>query len=137
MPDFFIPEDTVHLTSYYKEAVMTGLLRQFAFNFTDEHRKELNKCQNMEDVVKYLDRANVLDKFARFGEKHKLRRRNLMLNRSRKLFERNLYANIIYNAKGTLEYVQYLNQDDPVVLKALDIISRGETFPKAVAKAEK
>ena len=137
MPDIFIPEDTVHLTSYYKEAVMTGLLRQFAFNFTDEHRKELNKCQNMEDVVKYLDRANVLDKFARFGEKHKLRRRNLMLNRSRKLFTRSLYANIIYNAKGTLEYVQYLNQDDPVVLKALDIISRGETFPRAVANAEK
>lgn len=131
MPDIFIPEDTVHLTSYYKEAVMTGLLRQFAFNFTDEHRKELNKCQNMEDVVKYLDRANVLDKFARFGEKHKLRRRNLMLNRSRKLFTRSLYANIIYNAKGTLEYVQYLNQDDPVVLKALDVIGKSEAFPKA------
>ncbi|MBQ2043625.1 MAG: peptidase S41, partial [Bacteroidaceae bacterium] len=131
MPDFFIPEDTVHLTSYYKEAIMTGLLRQFAFNFTDDHRKELNKCQNMEDVVKYLDKQNLLDKFARFGEKNKLRRRNLMLNRSRKLFERNLYANIIYNAKGTLEYVQYLNQDDPVVLKALDVIGKSEAFPKA------
>ncbi|MBQ5742244.1 MAG: S41 family peptidase [Bacteroidaceae bacterium] len=131
MPDFFIPEDTVHLTSYYKEAIMTGLLRQFAFNFTDDHRKELNKCQNMEDVVKYLNKQNLLDKFARFGEKNKLRRRNLMLNRSRKLFERNLYANIIYNAKGTLEYVQYLNQDDPVVLKALDIIGKSEAFPKA------
>lgn len=131
MPDIFIPEDTVHLTSYYKEAVMTGLLRQFAFNFTDEHRKQLNKCQNMEDVVKYLDRANVLDKFARFGEKHKLRRRNLMLNRSRKLFTRSLYANIIYNAKSTKEYIQFLNQDDPVVLKALDIINKSEAFPKA------
>lgn len=131
MPDIFIPEDTVHLTSYYKEAVMTGLLRQFAFNFTDEHRKELNKCQNMEDVVKYLDRANVLDKFARYGEKNKLRRRNLMLNRSRKLFERNLYANIIYNAKSMKEYIQFLNQDDPVVLKALDVIGKSEAFPKA------
>ena len=131
MPDFFIPEDTVHLTSYYKEAIMTGLLRQFAFNFTDDHRKELNKCQNMEDVVKYLNKQNLLDKFARFGEKNKLRRRNLMLNRSRKLFERNLYANIIYNAKSTKEYIQFLNQDDPVVLKALDIINKSEAFPKA------
>lgn len=131
MPDIFIPEDTVHLTSYYKEAIMTGLLRQFAFNFTDNHRKELNKCVTMEDVVKYLDKQNLLDKFARFGEKNKLRRRNLMLNRSRKLFERNLYANIIYNAKSTKEYIQFLNQDDPVVLKALDIINKSEAFPKA------
>ena len=131
MPDFFIPEDTIHLTSYYKEAIMTGLLRQFAFNFTDLHRKELNKCVTMEDVAKYLDKQNLLDKFARFGEKHKLRRRNLMLNRSRKLFTRSLYANIIYNAKSTKEYIQFLNQDDPVVLKALDIINKSEAFPKA------
>ena len=131
MPDIFIPEDTVHLTSYYKEAIMTGLLRQFAFNFTDEHRPHLDKCHTMEEVVKYLDRANVLDKFARFGEKHKLRRRNLMLNRSRKLFTRSLYANIIYNAKSTKEYIQFLNQDDPVVLKALDVIGKSEAFPKA------
>ncbi len=131
MPDIFIPEDTVHLTSYYKEAVMTGLLRQFAFNFTDEHRPHLDKCHTMEEVVKYLDKQNVLDKFARFGEKHKLRRRNLMLNRSRKLFERNLYANIIYNAKSMKEYIQFLNQDDPVVLKALDVIGKSEAFPKA------
>jgi carboxyl-terminal processing protease len=110
---------------------MTGLLRQFAFNFTDEYRKELNKCVTMEDVAKYLDKQNLLDKFARFGEKNKLRRRNLMLNRSRKLFERNLYANIIYNAKSTKEYIQFLNQDDPVVLKALDIINKSEAFPKA------
>ena len=131
MPDIFIPEDTVHLTSYYKEAVMTGLLRQFAFNFTDEHRKQLDKCHTMEEVVKYLDKQNVLDKFARYGEKHKLRRRNLMLNRSRKLFERNLYANIIYNAKSMKEYIQFLNQDDPVVLKALDVIGKSEAFLKA------
>ena len=137
MPDVFIPEDTTQFTSYYKEAIMTGLLRQFAFKFTDENRQELDKYETMEDVVKYLDKQNLLDKFARFAEKKKLRRRNLMLKRSRKLFERNLYANIIYNAKNTEEYVQFLNQDDPVVLKALEIIKNSEAFPKAVAKAEK
>lgn len=136
MPDVFIPEDTTQFTSYYKEAIMTGLLRQFAFKFTDENRQELDKYETMEDVVKYLDKQNLLDKFARFAEKKKLRRRNLMLNRSRKLFKRNLYANIIYNAKNTEEYVQFLNQDDPVVLKALEMIKNSEAFPKAPSDTE-
>ena len=56
MPDVFIPEDTTQFTSYYKEAIMTGLLRQFAFKFTDENRQELDKYETMEDVVKYLDK---------------------------------------------------------------------------------
>lgn len=131
MPDLFIPEDTVQLTSYYKEAVMTGLLRQFAFKFTDEKRQQLDKYTTMEEVVKYLDKQNLLEQFARFGEKKKLRRRNLMMHRSRTLFKRNLYGNIIYNAKDMEQYIRFLNQDDPVVLKALELIHQSKTYPQA------
>lgn len=134
MPDIFIPEDTTGLTSYYKEAVMSGLLRQFAFEFTDKNRAQMDKYTTQADIQKYLSRQNLPEQFARFAEKHKLRRRNLMLNRSRKLFERNLTASVIYNAKSMEEYLQYLNQDDPVVLKALELIEKGETYPVAPKK---
>ncbi len=129
MPDIFIPEDTTSLTTYYKEAVMSGLLRQFAFDFTDKNRAQMDKYTTLADIQKYLSRQNLPEQFARYAEKHKLRRRNLLLNRSRKLFERNLTASVIYNAKSMEEYLQYLNQDDPVVLKALELIEKGETYP--------
>ena len=45
MPDIFIPEDTSDVTSYYKEANMSGLIRLFALDFTDEHRDELNELE--------------------------------------------------------------------------------------------
>ncbi len=130
MPDIFIPEDTTGLTSYYKEAIMTGLLCQFAFEFTDKNRAQMDKYTSLADMQKYLQRQNLPEQFARFAEKKKLRRRNLMLNRSRKLFERNLAASVIYNAKSMEEYLQYLNQDDPVVLKALELIEQNETYPR-------
>ncbi len=129
MPDIFIPEDTTSLTTYYKEAVMSGLLRQFAFDFTDKNRAQMDKYTTLADIQKYLSRQNLPEQFARYGEKHKLRRRNLLLNRSRKLFERNLTASVIYNARSMEEYLQYLNQGDPVVLKALELIEKGETYP--------
>ena len=130
MPDIFIPEDTSSLTSYYKEAVMTGLLRQFAFKFTDENRQKLEKMKSIEDVKKFLDNQRVIEQFARFAEKKNLRRRNLMMKRSKNLFEKNLYGNIIYNAKSMEEYIEYINQDDPVVLKALELFANSSSYPK-------
>lgn len=35
-PDIFVAEDTSAITSYYKEAAMTGLITQYAFIYTDE-----------------------------------------------------------------------------------------------------
>ena len=37
-PDIFVPEDTLGITSYYKQASMSGLILQFAFTYTDDNR---------------------------------------------------------------------------------------------------
>ena len=39
--------------------------------------------------------------------------------KSQKLFETNLYGNIIYNMLGMEAYIEYLNKSDKTVLKAL------------------
>ena len=42
-----------------------------------------------------------------------------------------LYGNVIYNMLGMEEYVKYLNLTDPVVLKAVEVLQRGESQPQA------
>ena len=81
-------------------------------------------------MEQYLKRENLLERFAQFGEKHQLRRRNLMLQTSRRLFERNIYGNIIYNVGDMKDYLMFLGKEDPVVLKAKEILDKGESFPK-------
>lgn len=130
-PDIFVPEDTTGVTSYFKEAVLSGLLQQFAFAYTDSNRKKLEAFENVADLTKYLKRQNLLNKFASFAEKRGLRRRNLMLYESRHLFERNLISTIIYNAKDMLEYMQYLNESDPAVQRAITLFKDKASFPKA------
>jgi len=131
VPDIFIPADTTAITSYYKEAAYTGLIRQFAFAYTDENRARLNALPNVEAMEKFLRKENLLERFARFGEEHDLKRRNLMLQKSRQLFERNIFGLIIYNAKEMQEYMEYLNQDDPAVQQAVQVLSDGLSYPKA------
>ena len=135
MPDIFIPEDTSNTTSYFKEALLSGLVYQFAFDYSDKNRTELNKL-SLKEMIDFLDRDRLLEKFAAFAQKRGLKRRNLMLYKSRKLFELNIYAAIINNIKDTNDFYEYLNSNDPAVLRAIEVLKKGEAFPKKPAAQE-
>lgn len=126
MPDIFIPEDTTLYTSYFKEAQYTGLTIQFAFLFTDQHREQLMRMRSVGEMKNWLKRQNLLEQFARYGEEHGLRRRNLMLQRSAPLFERSLFSNIIYDAQDQQWRLQYLSEEDPAVQRAIKQFNEGE-----------
>ena len=129
-PDIFIPEDTVGITSYYKEASMTGLILQFAYNYTDENRAKLSSMEDVWDMERYLKSQNTVEKFVTFAEKNGLKRRNLMIQKSHKLLERFVNSRIIYNILNDQAWTEYLNHDDPVILETLRIFREGESFPK-------
>ena len=129
MPDIFIPEDTTLYTSYYKEAQYSGLTVQYAFMFTDEHRAQLLRMRNVDEMEAWLKRQNLLENFARYGEEHGLKRRNLMLQRSATLFERSLISNIIYNAQDQAWRLQYLCKSDPAIQQALQLFRNNASVP--------
>lgn len=135
MPDIFVPQDTSDYTSYYKMAAMRGLLVKFAFDYTDHNRPRMKDFTDGKTLEKYLKRQGLLEQFARYANERGLKRRNNMLYRSRALFEESLYGNIIYNMLGMEEYLKYLNATDPAVLRAVEVLERGESVPK-VAKIE-
>ena len=135
MPDIFVPQDTSDYTSYYKMAAMRGLLVKFAFDYTDHNRPRMIDFTDAQTLEKYLKRQGLLEQFARYANERGLKRRNNMLYRSRALFEESLYGNIIYNMLGMEEYLKYLNATDPAVLRAVEVLERGESVPK-VAKNE-
>ena len=119
------------MTSYYKRASMSGLILQFAFNYTDANRKTLNDhSESMQALESYLKKQNIVELFAVYGDSHGLQRRNLMIQKSHNLLERFLCSRIIYNIMDEDAWTQYLNQDDPVVREALKVINSGNAFPK-------
>ena len=135
MPDIFVPQDTTGVTSYFSMAVNRGLTIQFSFQYTDKNRQKLQKYDNADDLLKYLKTQNILEKFAQFAESKGLKRRNILMNKSKALFERNLYGNIIYNMLNMEEYMKFLNQSDKTVLKAVEVLEKGESFPQAPEKS--
>ena len=131
MPDIFVPQDTTGVTSYYSMAVNRGLTRQFCFQYTDLNRKKLQAFDTAEKLLQYLKRQNILEKFANFAESKGLKRRNILMSKSKELFDKTLYGNIIYNMMDMENYIKFLNESDPTVLKALEILEEGKSFPEA------
>ena len=137
-PDIFVPEDTTDITSYYKGALINGLLVQYGLIYTDDNRLKLNNFKEMTQLSSYLMRQNVVEKFAVFADEHNYKRRNLMIQKSHKLIERFIISRIIYNMMDFNEYMKYDNQDDNVVKEALNVLRSRKAFPvKPTAKTQK
>ena len=129
-PDLFVPEDTLGITSYYKQASMSGLILQFAFTYTDDNRLKLNNFTEMMALSDYLVKQNTVDKFATYADSRGLKRRNLMIQKSHQLLERYINSRIIYNIMDEDAWVQYLNLDDPVIRAAQKVFKDNAAFPQ-------
>ena len=136
-PDIFVPEDTLGMTSYFKQASMSGLILQFVFSYTDDNRPKLNNFKEMMELADYLNKQNMVDKFATYADKHGLQRRNLLIRKSHKLLERYINSRVIYNMLNDQAWNQYINQDDPVINKTMEVFEKNEAFPKKPVPATK
>lgn len=134
MPDIFVPQDTTGMTSYYRMAATRGLIVRYTLDYTDKNRNKLKEYDTPQKMEAYLKTQNLLEKFAEYAEKKGLKRRNILMYKSKQLFEESLYGNIIYNMLGIEAYITYSNLTDKTVQKALEVLEKGESFPQAPQK---
>ncbi len=133
-PDIFVPEDTFGITSYFKEASLSGLILQYAFVYTDNNRIKLSTYSEMMELADYLNKQDLVGKFATYADKHGLQKRNLMIRKSHKLLERYINSRIIYNIMDENSWIEYINQDDNVIKAAIKVFKDNAAFPKKPEK---
>lgn len=131
MPDVFVPQDTIGVSSYLIDVSNKGLILQFSFQYSDRNRDKLSEFENENDMADYLRRQGIVEQFIRFADSKGVKRRNLLIQKSYKLLEKTLYGNIIYNILGREPYIRFANQTDATVKKAQEILEKCEAFPKA------
>lgn len=129
-PDVFVGQDTLGVTSYYKEAIISGLLMEFCFDYADRHEEELKKYDDEDDLVKYLKGLNLVEQFAQYGQEHSLPRRNLMIQKSHQLLEEFILARMVYNLLDEEALVKYQNRSDPAIKEALRLFKTKSAFPQ-------
>ena len=83
----------------------------------------------MEELLQYLKNQDLMEQFVQHATSKGIKRRNNLIRRSQAVMEEILYGNVVYNMLGMQEYVKYLNLTDPVVLKAVEVLEKGESRP--------
>ena len=134
MPDIFVSSDTTDMTSYSQEVYARGLISRYALQYSNNNRHILSKYSGYTELVSYLETQPILDDFVEYATKKGLKRRNNLIAKSKKVLTRSLYSNIIYQIQGMLEHVKYINLEDPTVQKAIEVLEKGEAFPKTEEK---
>ena len=135
-PDIFVGEHTLGITSYYKEASMSGLILQFAYEYVDDNRQKLSSYKTKRDLLAYLKKLNTVELFAAYADKNGLKRRNLMIQKSHHLLERYINSRLIYNVLDEQAWTEYLNDDDLAIRETLRVFRDGESFPKNTDKKQ-
>ena len=136
MPDIFIGRDTTLNTPFYNKCVNLAYTYQFAYQYTDKHRRELQKFKDWQALEKHLLKQNVLAEFVDYAstkgvnqqDTTLLRYSNLtveqQIKKSTPLLNRLICAYIIRNIIGDEGFYPIFERDDEITRKAVEEMAK-------------
>lgn len=124
MPDVFVGRDTTLNTPWYNRCVNLAYTYQFAYQYTDRHRKELSKFKDWQSLEKYLLKQNVLRDFVKFAEDKGVEPNEAEIQKSRPLMTRLLNAYIVRNILGDEGFFPLFERDDEITKAAVEQLTQ-------------
>lgn len=124
MPDIFVGRDTTLNTPWYNRCVNLAYTYQFAYKYTDEHRKELTKFTDWQSLEKYLLKQNVLREFVAFAKEKGVEPNETEIQKSKPLITRLLNAYIVRNILGDEGFFPLFERDDEITKRAVEELSK-------------
>ena len=126
MPDVFVGRDTTLNTPWYNRCVNLAYTYQFAYQYTDRHRKELSKFKDWQSLEKYLLKQNVLREFVKFAEDKGVEPNEAEIQKSRPLMTRLLNAYIVRNILGDEGFFPLFERDDEITKAAVEQLTQSD-----------
>lgn len=124
MPDIFVPRDTTQYTSYFSQAANKGLIYEFSFRYTDQHRAELSRFKTWQELNAYLDRQSLVNAFTGYAANKGLIPNLKQINISKRLILDQIKTYITRNTLGDAGFYPLLNATDKTVHQALEAIRK-------------
>lgn len=124
MPDVFVGRDTTLNTPWYNRCVNLAYTYQFAYQYTDKHRKELVKYKDWQSLEKYLLKQDILREFVAFAKEKGVEPDEAEIAKSKPLMVRLLNAYIVRNILGDDGFFPLFERDDEITKKAVEVLTK-------------
>lgn len=125
MPDVFVGRDTTLYTPYFNIVSNRAYTYQFAYQYTNRHRKELNQFADWQTLEKHLLKANWVDEFVAFAKEKGVEPNPEQLAISRPLLVRIVNAYIVRNILNDEGFYPLFERDDDIVKEAVEQLTSG------------
>lgn len=119
MPDIFIGRDTSLYTPYFNIVTNLAYTYQFAYQYTDAHRKQLTKFKDWQALEKHLNQSNWLPEFVKFCSDKGVKPAPEQLKKSEVLVRRLVNAYIVRNILGDEGFFPLFERDDDITKQAI------------------
>jgi len=123
MPDIFVGRDTTLYTKYFNRVVNRAYTYQFAFRYTDRHRKELARYKDWKSLEKHLLASDWLPDFVAFCKEKGVEPVKEDIQKSRPLIVRLVNAYIVRNMLGDEGFFPLFERDDDITKRAVKYLT--------------
>ena len=120
MPDVFVGRDTTLNTPWYNRCVNLAYTYQFAYKYTDTHRKELSKFTDWKSLEQHLVKKDIIREFVAFAKEKGVEPNEAEIQKSRPLMTRLLHAYIVRDVLGDEGFFPLFERDDEITKVAVE-----------------
>ncbi len=124
MPDVFVARDTTLYTSTYVALRSSGAIYQYALEFSDKHRKELDKYTSAKAMKKYLDQQDLMTEFLAYAKGKKVEVKPDEYIASKVLIDNEVKAYIARNVIDNDGFYPIINEVDEVFIKGVEMATK-------------
>jgi carboxyl-terminal processing protease len=132
MPDVFVAVDTTNYSDYYRSLVRKTVFGMFVLEYADKNRARINsEFKTFDDFKNRFEFSNdEIRSFIKKGEEAGVKYNEGQYRTSETEILLVLKALVASNIWQTNEYFRILNENDPVIDKALKVISDKENYDR-------
>ena len=127
-PDIFIPLNTEERTPYFVKVANRGLIYRFAFDYADNNRDRIKAYETAENYVRNFQVNNITQSFINFAEREGVPFKQDEYRTAENLIKAQIKAYIGRNIFGNEAFYPVMNQRDPAVTKALEVLQSQNLF---------
>lgn len=121
MPDIFVPADTTGYSEYLTEVSRKRqLLYEYTFDFMDRHRHEMKEIKDYKQLLKYLQKFDLVNEMADYAAKHGVKRDARGIRESYRILDTTIKAFIGRHVLDDDGFYPIYFRDDITVKKAME-----------------
>ena len=129
MPDVFVPIDSIYFSGLLSDIAYSGIIRNYCFNYLDDHRKELKKFKTADDFIDdFTVSESMINGLVSLAEKEKIKVNRAVLKKITPQLRMRIKGQLARSLFDDTAMVRVSLESDPDFKRALQVAAEYREF---------